>query len=265
MTPRNAISLLARTLLEPFSMRLVNLRPSKVRGIDPVRDLSVLTGRKPDPLIFDVGANDGETVQEFLSAFPKANIVAFEPDEACCALLRRRFASPRVVVENVAVGSGCGSVRLNQFSGNRLNSVLPLDQDPENPMIHSFAQIGSTDVKLQTLDGYAAEHNIGHIDILKSDTQGYELEVLRGATRLLQAGLIRAVIVEVNFVPMYVRQASFIELHTFLSSFGYRLVDFYNQVRIHGATDWCDACYVAPSVPGVANAGNLRASTSTGS
>jgi hypothetical protein len=91
------------------------------------------------------------------------------------------------------------------------------------------------------------EQNIPRIDLLKVDTQGYDLQVLKGATKLLAARRIKTVLLEVNFVPMYQRQATFLELHAFISSFGYRLVDFYNQQRSDGYTAWGDACYVATS------------------
>jgi hypothetical protein len=73
--------------------------------------------------------------------------------------------------------------------------------------------------------------------------------VLKGAAKLLAAHRITTVQLEVNFVPMYAGQARFDELHEFLTSFGYRLVDFYNQLRTCGYTAWCDACYVAPEAP----------------
>jgi hypothetical protein len=67
--------------------------------------------------------------------------------------------------------------------------------------------------------------------------------VLRGATRMLTQQSVKTILLEVNFIPMYKGQPSFIEIHEFVSSFGYRLVDFYNQARKEdGYTGWCDAC-----------------------
>jgi hypothetical protein len=130
-----------------------------------------------------------------------------------------------------------------------MNSLLTLDGDPANPMREGFTPTGTTPVQLETLDEFCGEHGFKQIDILKIDTQGYDLQVLKGATRLLAGRRVRAVVLEANFVPMYERQATFSELHELLSSHGYRLVDFYNQHRSGGYTAWCDAIYVAANAP----------------
>jgi FkbM family methyltransferase len=51
----------------------------------------------------------------------------------------------------------------------------------------------ATRVPMQTLDGFLCENALAHIDLLKVDTEGYELRVLQGATRLLSDKRIRAV------------------------------------------------------------------------
>lgn len=247
---RNTLIILLQRLLNPLNVRLVKLNANKVRGIDVMRDLSFLLESKPEPIVFDVGANDGETLEDFLRVFPAARIVAFEPYATCCEMLERKFRNqPHVRIQNVALGAARGTSVLHLYSGNRMNSLLTLDEDPANPMLQKFSATGTAEVRLESLDEFCADHGFTFIDVLKIDTQGYDLQVLKGATKLLHARRVRAVLLEANFVPMYRRQASFSELHEFLSSCGYRLVDLYNQTRTHGFTAWCDVCYVAESGP----------------
>lgn len=250
MNLRNSLILLLQRLLDPLGFRVVKLAPTRVRGIDAMRDLSFLLQQKAEPIVFDVGANDGETVQEFLRVFPAARVVAFEPFTACCDVLTHKFRDqPNVRVQNVALAAARGMSQLNLYSGNRMNSLLTLDADPANPMAQSFQPTGTAAVRLESLDAFCADHGFTSIDVLKIDTQGYDLQVLKGAAKLLAARRIRTVLLEANFVPMYSRQATFSELHDFLSSHGYRLVDFYNQLRTGGYTAWCDVCYVADGEP----------------
>ena len=234
-------------MLDTLDLRLVRLATDQVRGHDPYRDLAWLLRRRPHPVILDVGANDGETVATFLRRFPDARILAFEPYAPLYQRLRRRFRHATTVETlNVALGATSGTARLHLYSGHRMNSLLRLDADPANPMASGFAEKGSVSVPVATVDDVARERRLPRIDILKVDTQGYDLEVLRGAGSQLAARRVGAVLLEVNFVPMYERQASFTELHAFLSGHGYRLVDFYNHQRSAGVTAWCDACYAAP-------------------
>jgi hypothetical protein len=41
-------------------------------------------------------------------------------------------------------------------------------------------------VSIMTLDGFSLKEKIGRVDFLKVDTEGHELEVLKGATTLLK-------------------------------------------------------------------------------
>lgn len=237
------------SLLFPFGLRLVRIATNKVRGIDPFLDLEWLIGHKSDPVIFDVGANDGETVQSFLKSFPGATIVAFEPFESCHRALKDMFSDrTNVRIENVALGASQGMSQLNVYSGSNMNSLLELDERPENLLKDSFARTGSAPVKVEALDSFCEANGFKTIDVLKIDTQGYDLNVLRGAATLLENKRVKAILLEVNFIPIYKDQPTFQELHAFLTSSGYWLVDFYNHNRHNGYTAWCDACYVAAEI-----------------
>jgi FkbM family methyltransferase len=229
-----------------FGVNLVRTTSDKVRGLDLLSDLKCLINHKSDPTIFDVGANDGETVQDFIKIFPHAQIVAFEPFDGCYKKLQTLFkANAKVRIENTALGSERGTSQLNVYSGSNMNSLLQLDERPENVLRDSFTNSGTALVTVETLDAFCSANAYENIDVLKSDTQGYDLNVLRGASGLLERHRIKAILVEVNFVPMYREQPTFLELHGFLSAFGYCLVDMYNHARHDGCTAWCDVCYVA--------------------
>jgi hypothetical protein len=63
--------------------------------------------------------------------------------------------------------------------------------------IHGQAAI-THQITLRTLDDLAQDLQLSRIDLLKIDTEGHELEVLRGARRLLSDGLIRVLHIEFN-------------------------------------------------------------------
>jgi FkbM family methyltransferase len=240
-------SLIARTSRR-LGLRISRLAPTQIRGHEPLVDLQYLLGRDSSLTVFDVGANDGDTSSAILGAFPAAQVIAVEPFDKCCQDLALRFAgNPRVRVENIALGDQPGQAELNLYSGSKMNSLLELDRDPAK-LMSGFKKMGSAAVRVDTIDNYCSANQIDRIDLLKVDTQGFDLNVLRGATSMFRDGSIGAVLLEVNFVPMYSRQSSFVELHAYLANAGFRLVDLYNQVWMHGHIAWCDACYVGPKV-----------------
>jgi hypothetical protein len=94
-------------------------------------------------------------------------------------------------------------------------------------------------VEVKTIDSVVEEHGIERIDLLKIDTQGYDLEVLRGGTEALRSGVIGNVLVELNFVKMYESQSDANAIIQFLTERNLRLVDYYEKFRQSHALAWC--------------------------
>lgn len=69
---------------------------------------------------------------------------------------------------------------------------------------------------IDTLDNYCLQNNISKIDILKIDVQGFEAEVLLGASRLLADSLIDMLIIEVTFDDYYKHSTSFYDIESIL-------------------------------------------------
>src|SRR5437867_12180881 len=61
-------------------------------GYDPFRDMRRLLGPTPRPVIFDVGANWGQSIETFLRHFERPIIHAFEPGTDAFRELQRRFS-----------------------------------------------------------------------------------------------------------------------------------------------------------------------------
>lgn len=101
-------------------------------------------------------------------------------------------------------------------------------------------------VELRTLDAYCTEHRITHIDILKVDTQGFDLEVIKGARELLKLRRIRMIYMEITFSDMYKGLPRLDEIYGFLASQGFSLVSFYAFHYQHDRAGWTDALFINP-------------------
>lgn len=234
---------LIKQIFASFGVDIRRLAPNQIRGIDPFSDIHFLLRGSESPVIFDVGANRGETLAHCLSRFPEAKLIAFEPFTESFHILKDKFRSrENVRIENLALGKSRGESKLNLYTSDKMHSLLELDPDPNN-LMKNFESTGSALIKVETIDDFCQENGIKRIDLLKVDTQGFDLNVLIGAKGMLQEKSISTILLEVNFVSMYKEQASFSELHAHLASHGYNLVDFYNHVWKDGRIAWCDACY----------------------
>ena len=105
---------------------------------------------------------------------------------------------------------------------------------------------GRVPVRIETLDNYCSKNGVDKVDILKSDTQGFDLHVLRGAQRLFDTNRIGLVLIEINFGPIYEGQSRFDEIYAFLSDRGFELVTFYELEFRHHKASWTDALFVQP-------------------
>lgn len=182
------------------------------RGADVCTDVATFT--KP-VIIFDVGANIGQSAVKFRRRFPKASIHCFEPSARNAERIRRRG------IRNVAVHAiGLGSAPAT--------AMLSTGHDPA---IFRISDQGDEQVRVETIDGFCAENGIDRIDFLKIDTEGHDLEVLKGAATMLGSGHIVAIQVEAGMNPENSLHVPFEALKAFLEGHGYRLFGFYDQVN----------------------------------
>ena len=144
--------------------------------------------RTTDPrgaVCLDVGANEGDYSRALAEHLPGASIHAFEPVERTCEELRETLAGTGVTVHGVALGAQRGSADMHVIEGHsQLASLHPLLSHPSRP--ESSVEV----VEVTTLDEWAAANDIPRIALLKIDVEGAELEVLRGASRMIRDGAI---------------------------------------------------------------------------
>ena len=84
-----------------------------------------------------------------------------------------------------------------------------------------------------SFDNFVKKNSIKSVDILKIDTQGYDIFVIKGAREALEKKMIKCIYVEVNFVSLYEGQGNCFDLWSYLMSCGYDLVDFYDKGRAY--------------------------------
>ena len=206
-----------------------NLRRRVSLGRKPIADMKTILNVSPK-CIFDVGANDGETARRFSSSFPTATIYSFEPDHQTF----RRLAETTRKLENVriinrALGQSVGQASLFRNSFDATNSLLPSVEDAEEYVVRPdyLRPIGTETVMIDTIDHFCSEQGIDGIDILKIDTQGYELEVLAGASETLARRGVPLIYAEVSFIRFYEHQPLFDEVYGYLYDRDYRMVGIY--------------------------------------
>jgi FkbM family methyltransferase len=145
----------------------------------------VLHVLRPDDLFVDVGANVGSYTILAAGAVG-ARCVSFEPDRETMRSLERNVAAnaldDRVELRQSVVGRSDGIAQFTSGADTLNHVVNALDTNAVS------AQMTTLDT---ALEGRSPQ-------VLKIDVEGYELEVIAGASQILESREIIAVIIETN-------------------------------------------------------------------
>jgi FkbM family methyltransferase len=129
-------------------------------------------------IIFDVGANEGSWTRMALALNPAAVIHSFEPLPDMYRRLQLS-AFPNNVHLNL--------LGLSSQPGTRFIDVRAASFERSSAESASTSEPNRIPVELDTLDNYCMNHEIASIDFLKLDVEGHELEILKGAQKLIDA------------------------------------------------------------------------------
>lgn len=165
--------------------------PYSLIQIDTENSFHIFTKQNPQDIktVVIVGAWRGDEVLSFLK-YPNAKIFCFEPNPENFSYLQERFKNnSRVMCLPFACGANDGVLELYEGNVTGNDSLLPIVDS------NTLQYKTQHQVKVVQLDSIL-ELNDGKIDLLWMDVQGYELEVLKGATDILSRCL--AVFSEVN-------------------------------------------------------------------
>lgn len=155
--------------------------------------------RGPAPIVFDVGANEGDTTIQFLNAFPGANIHLFEPNPATYSRLSARFSGRKnIVVNHCGVGKAAGHLTLYDFQGRGSERASFLEESFSELLGAKSDEIRQASVSMVSIDGYCSSNAIEAIDFMKMDVEGFEKFVLEGAADLIAGRRIGIIQLEIN-------------------------------------------------------------------
>jgi FkbM family methyltransferase len=183
--------------------------------------------------IIHVGAHYGEEISEYVDNGIQ-DIVVFEPLSECFDVLLNKVMDLNANIEGhqVALGSAPGTATMYLSDNEKQSSSIlkPKVHLTHHPHVKFN---GTEEVEVDLLDNFDTKD----YNFLNMDVQGYELEVLKGATETLKH--VDYVYCEVNRDEVYEGNAYVEELDEFLSTYGMERVETSWEGQI-----WGDALYI---------------------
>lgn len=190
--------------------------------------------------VLDVGANEGQYGRLLRKMGYKGIIVSFEPVQKAYALLQQGVKDDDAWYSfNYALGGENVVKALNITSGSDLSSFLTLS----NYGIKTLGRYRNNDkpvtetedtkhIEIKRLDA-VFESIIQGIEnpriFLKMDTQGYDLEVMKGAENCLDK--IFGIQSEISVLPLYNNMPDYLQSLRVFTDLGYALTGLYTVIR----------------------------------
>lgn len=174
--------------------------------------------QKENPIIFEIGANDGTDTVEFFKEFQSPTLHCFEPDSDTFAqFLRNTLSFSRHITPVcAAVADIDGELEFNVSSNNGLSSSLkkPLLHIPVHPnVLFTHKKL----VKTITLDTYAEFNKIGFCDLVWMDVQGAEDLVIKGGQEFFKN--VKYVYTEFSNIELYACAPGKFQIESMLPNF----------------------------------------------
>ncbi|WP_373974371.1 FkbM family methyltransferase [Chitinibacter sp. SCUT-21] len=154
------------------------------------QELKKIVRKKANLVFIDGGANIGSYSESLLKKFfPKAQIYAFEPNPTAFRQLINIKDNFQAI--NKALGAECKQSILFEPTNNPGSSHSSLYR-------LEHGAVNQIQIECTTLDAFCMQQGIEHIDFLKLDLEGNELDALHGANSLIKAGKITCIQFEFN-------------------------------------------------------------------
>jgi len=189
--------------------------------------------------LLDVGGNVGYWSRMAKKFWPDLNCFLIEPQSHLGPHLDRfcaEFPGSRWV--NAGAGSAPGELTLTLWEDSAGSSFLPAES---TELKTSGKQVR---VPIVTIDSLIESGKFPVPDLVKIDVQGFEIEALKGATKLF--GPVEAFIIEVSLFRYLPGQPLAHEVVSYMGERGYVVYDFPGFLRrpADGALGQCDICFV---------------------
>ena len=195
-----------------------------------IRNLKRINPNGSFKVVLDVGAHEGESIELFLKNFDVEHIYSFEPSEFTfktltknCENLRKKFTNTKIHLENIAIGYWTKDVELNFLRESSSSTLKDLNINSKyfKKKKKYLGKLLNKKIKVKQVNfkEYLEKNKITKIDFLKIDTEGYELEVLKGLKDFISK--VSIILFEHHFDNMIVKNYTFSDINNLLKNNGF--------------------------------------------
>ena len=184
-------------------------------------------------VVVDVGAHHGETIKLLSNNLRLKKIYSIEASPENFKILKKKFQKKKkdgIKIYNFGLG--------DKISQNFINQTVESSSSTINQINHNSDYLKKKlkilniknnkkfyqkiPIKIYTLDHFIKKNNINIIDLLKIDTEGYEYNILKGASKYFH--LIHLIYFEHHYDDMIVKNYKFSDIHDLLKKKRFKMI-----------------------------------------
>ncbi len=150
---------------------------------------------KNGDVVFDVGANIGNWIKVVLENYDRIHGYCFEPIKEICDYLEWVVKDNEVTCVDIGLGAIDGEKDFWYYTKvSELSTFFRRNTKVEEGIINDVPELKK--IHVMSLDNYCAVSNVPTINFLKVDVEGAELEVFKGAEKMISEGRINYILFE---------------------------------------------------------------------
>ena len=177
-------------------------------------------------VVVEAGAYDGNDTARMAKFWNKGTVHTFEPVPYNFEHLQQAVRGSRNVhTYQQAIGDKDGTTTfyLSQDSNQNPTASGSVLKPAKHAQTSPSGTFGRTiEVPINTLDTWAQQHNVDHVDFLWLDMQGFELPMLQASQQILKT--VKAIYTEIEFTDLYDHQPLYKDVKQWLEQQGFVLV-----------------------------------------
>ena len=142
--------------------------------------------------VIDIGAHKGEYISSIIKNFNISKAYCFEPNPKVFKILNNKISlNKKIELLNYGASNNSGNILFNENIESSSSSINELNKNSnyykKKFFLLNFLGLNEVtkkiEIKVVTLSDFIVENNINKIDLLKIDTEGYELNILKGISK----------------------------------------------------------------------------------
>ena len=177
--------------------------------------------------VFDVGSHHGEFALKISKKFDIKNMHCFEPSKINFKILNKKIIKKNFYLNNFGLGEAKEMKKINQISessSSTLNELNPKSIYLKRKMKilnkKSFNEyISVHNIEIERGEDYFLKNKIVNLDLLKIDTEGYELFVIKGLADQIKK--IKYIYFEHHYDDMIIKNYTFSDINNYLTNYNF--------------------------------------------